>query len=96
MLQCLDYLFNLHNMPLYGRLVGTDIDFLRICKTADCRILDINGNINQYRTFSAGIGNIKGFLKDTGNILHVFHKIAVFYKGLHSARDIRFLEYVAS
>ena len=59
-------------------------------------ILDINGNIDQYRPFSTGIGNIKCFLEHSGNIIYIFHQIAVFYKRFHGAGNIRLLEHITA
>ena len=96
MFQCLDHFFYLYNMPLNRRLVGSDADILRIGKTIDDSVLHINGNINENRSFSSGIGNIKCFLENSRNILYVFYKIAVFHKGFHSAGNIRFLKYITA
>ena len=51
---------------------------------------------NQHRAFSAGIGDMKSFLKDAWNVIHVFYQIAVFYKGFYRTGNISFLEYIAS
>ena len=60
------------------------------------RILYIYGNIDQYRPFTSGIRNMKGFFKYSRDIVRVLHQIAVLYERLHRPRNIRLLENIAA
>ena len=90
------YFFNLYRMSLYGRLVRTQRNFLRIFEFTDCRILNVNGHIYQHRASSACVCYVKSFLENPGNIVYIPDQIAVFYERLHRSRNIGFLEYVAA
>ena len=83
-------------MALDRRLVGSHIHFIRITEFGDLGILDINGDVNEDRPLSSGICHIKGFLENSGNIIHIPDKVAVFYKGFRRARNIGLLEHIAA
>ena len=59
-------------------------------------ILDINGDVDEDRPLSSGICHIKGFLENSGNIIHIPDKVAVFYKGFRRACNIGLLEHIAA
>ena len=91
-----NYFLDLNSMSFHRRLIGTQGNLFRIFESADCSILYINRNIYQDGTFSSWICYVKGLLKHTRDIFHPFYQIAVFYKGLYSARDICFLENITA
>ena len=91
-----DHLFDLYGMSLDRWFISAEVYLFRIMKILDRGILNINGNIDQHRSFSTGIGNIKRFPEYSGNIIYIFYQIAVFHKRFHSAGDVRLLEYIAS
>ena len=96
MLQFLDNLFDLYGVPLDRGLISTQIYLFRIMEVFDNSILNINGNIDQYRTFSSGICNIKCLFEYPGNIIYVLYQITVFYKRFHRTGDIRLLEHITA
>ena len=83
-------------MSLNSRFVCTKGNLLRIFEFLDGRLLDIDRNIDQNRTFSSCIGNVKCFFHNARNILDIIYQIAVFYERLCCSCDIGFLEYVTS
>ena len=83
-------------MSLDSRLIGPEIYFFRIVEILDHCILNVNGNVDQNRSFSSGIRNVKSFSEYSGNIIYILDQIAVFYKGFHSTGNISFLKHIAS
>ena len=83
-------------MSFYSRFICAHAHTVRIFEFAYRRILHIDRNVDQDRTFSAGICNIKCFFKNLRNVLCIFDQIAVFDKGFRRSSDIRLLEHIAA
>ncbi len=81
-------------MSLDRRLIGPHIYFFRIRKFTNCRILDIDRHIDQYRSFSSGISDIERLLEDSRNLVGAAYQIAVFNKGFRRSGNIRLLKHI--
>ncbi|MNI11805.1 hypothetical protein D3C73_649620 [compost metagenome] len=53
-------------------------------------------NIDEYRTFAAGVRDMKGFMNDARKIFNIAHQIAVLRNRHRNACNIRFLESIGS
>ena len=95
-LQFFDHLFDLHSISLDGGLVSAHGNRIGIFEFTDCGILNIDWNINQHRATSAGICNMESFLEYSGDIIHIFNQVTVFYERLYRSRNICLLEYIAA
>ena len=90
------HFLHLHRMSLDRRFICTEGHRLRIFEFLDRRLLNINRNIDQDRTFSSCICNIKCFLHNARDVIYIIYKVAVFYKRLCRTCNICFLEYITS
>ena len=94
--QLLNDLSDLDGMSLYRGFIGPHAYLLRIAEAVKLRILDVDRDVDEDRSFPSRTRHIEGFLENPGNIVYIPHQIAVFYKGLRRSGDIRFLEHIAS
>ncbi len=92
LLQPLEHFFDLYLIALHSGLIGTKLCLLRITEIAQLCGLYIDGNVNENRSLSSGIGNIEGLLHDAGNVLHIADAVAEFHKAFAGAADVSLLE----
>ncbi len=77
--------------------VAADADHLRIRKRlSELRHLDVAGQIDQHRSLPTGGRDIEGFPHDAGNVVCIFHKIAVFDEGLRRSAHVGFLKNIVA
>ena len=74
--------------------VADDLSLFRIVKLAGFVLLNIDGNIDQYRTGTPGSGDVKRLLENPGQVRRVFHQVRMFGKRLAGAGDVHLLEHI--
>lgn len=79
-------------MPLHPRLIADDVHRKIVIKIGDRPLLHIDGHVDEHRAGTAGGGDVKGLLKDPGNVLRPADDVAVLGEGLGGAGDVRFLK----
>lgn len=62
----------------------------------DALVLDIFGDVNDDGAWAAGLGDVKGFLDDAGDVSDVPNEVAVFDDGEGHSKDVSFLECAAA
>ena len=93
--QLLENLLNLHAIWLNGRLIARQVNG-RVIVGFDDFFLDILGNIDDHRAWTASCGNVDGLRDDAGNILCMANLVIVFGNRSRNPDDICFLEGIFS
>ena len=95
-LQFFDHLFDLYRMALHRGLIGAHIDFRRVLKPAQSRILNVDGYVDQHGPLAACVGDMKSLFENPGNVVHILDQVTVLHKRLHRAGNVRLLEGIAA
>ncbi len=73
-------------------LIAPDVHRLGVLEFFQFLLLHVNGNVNEHRAGTASGGDVKGLLHHAGDVVGVFHQIAVLGEGRHGTGDIHLLE----
>ena len=83
---------DLQVVALYAGLIAPDVHFLRVLELLQLLVLNVDGDIDEHRSGPPGGGDVKGLLHDAGDVIGVFHQVAVLGEGGHRTGDVHLLE----
>ena len=83
---------DLQVVALHAGLIAPDVDLLGVGKALEGLLLDVDRHVDEHRAGAAGGGDVKGLLDDAGDVVGVFHQVAVLGEGGHRAGDVHLLE----